>query len=160
MPPMSRVISIHYTLTNDSGEELDSSRGGTPLTYLEGVGNIIPGLEEEVAKLQKGDAKTVKVKAADAYGEKRSDLVMEVPRSQFPPDVEIKVGDRFQTQHGPHAPIFQVRKVTETHVMIDGNHPLAGVDLTFAVEVTEIRPATDEEITHGHAHGPDGHHHH
>ncbi len=157
---MSRVISIHYTLTNDSGEELDSSRGGDPLTYLEGVGNIIPGLETEVAKLQSGEKKTVKVKAADAYGEKRPDLVMEVPRSQFPADIQIKVGDRFQTQHGPHAPVFQVKKVTDSHVTIDGNHPLAGVDLTFAVEVTEVRAATEEEVAHGHAHGPGGHHHH
>jgi FKBP-type peptidyl-prolyl cis-trans isomerase SlyD len=156
----TRVVVFHYTLTDSEGTEIDSSRGGDPLAILEGAGNIIPGLEVELKKLASGDKKKINVAAKDAYGEKNSDMVMEVPLTQFPSDVKIKVGDRFRTSDDHYSPVFCVMKVTDSHVTIDGNHPLAGKDLTFDVEITEIRDASDEELAHGHVHGPGGHHHH
>lgn len=155
----NRVVTFHYTLTDSEGTELDSSRSGDPLGYLEGSGNIIPGLETELKKLRVGEKKKVTVAAKDAYGEKNADMVMEVPRTQFPADVDIKVGDRFRTSDDQYAPVFMVMKITESHVTIDGNHPLAGKELTFDVEITEIRDASEEELSHGHVHGPGGHHH-
>jgi FKBP-type peptidyl-prolyl cis-trans isomerase SlyD len=161
-PTMStspRVVSIHYTLTDDKGTVLDSSQGAEPLQYLEGAGNIIPGLEKAVGLLNVGDKKKIKVAAAQAYGEKREDMVLEVPRTQFPPDMQMKVGDRFRGGPDDHAPVFTVMGVEGDKVKLDGNHPLAGQDLTFDVEVTEVRAASSEEVSHGHAHGPHGHHH-
>lgn len=155
-----RVVSIHYTLTDDSGKELDSSRGGEPLQYLEGAGNIIPGLEREVQQMNTGDKRKVKVAAKEAYGEKRDDMMIEVPRAQFPSDMAIKVGDRFRGGADAHSPMFTVVGLEGDKVKLDGNHPLAGQNLNFDVEVTETRAATSEEVSHGHAHGPGGHHHH
>ena len=159
MSAKARVVSIHYTLTDDQGAVLDSSQGSQPLQYLEGAGNIIPGLEQEVSRMKTGDKKKVKIPAAQAYGEKREDMLLEVPRTQFPADMTLKVGDRFRGGAEDHAPIFTVLAVGEEKVSLDGNHPLAGKDLNFDVEVTEMRDATAEEMSHGHAHGPHGHHH-
>lgn len=156
----ARVISIHYTLTDDKGAVLDSSQGSEPLQYLEGAGNIIPGLERSVGLMNVGDKKKVTIAAKDAYGEKRDDMVIEVPRSQFPSDMTPKVGDRFRGGADDHAPVFTVLKVADDKITLDGNHPLAGQDLHFEVEVTEMRAATADEMSHGHAHGPGGHHHH
>ncbi len=153
-----RVISFHYTLTDPAGKKLDSSVGRVPMTFLEGVGQIIPGLESELLKMKSGDKKTVTVKAADAYGEKNPANIVDVPRDKLPAP-NVKVGDRFRAGGGSHAPVVLVVKVTDTHATLDGNHPLAGVDLTFAVEVTAIRDATEAELEHGHAHGPEGHGH-
>lgn len=153
----ARVITMHYTLTDKGGTVLDSSAGEAPLAYLEDAGNIIPGLEEAVKKLSVGDKKKINIAAADAYGEFNQELVMEVPRKQFPSDSKVKVGDRFRT--GSQSPVFTVMEVTDSAVKIDGNHPLAGQDLTFDVEILEIRAATEEELAHGHVHGEHGHHH-
>lgn len=154
-----RVVSIHYTLTDDKGAEIDSSRGGEPLQYLEGAGNIIPGLEKEVSQMSTGDKKKVKIPAKDAYGEKREDMVIDVPRTQFPKDMALKVGDRFRGGADDHSPMFTVIGIEGESVKLDGNHPLAGQNLNFDVEVTEARAATKDEMSHGHAHGPGGHHH-
>ncbi len=157
---MPRVVSMHYTLTDDAGEILDSSReGGEPLLYLEGAGNIIPGLEKALLALKAGDKTKVKVPAVDAYGEKRDDMVTKVPVSQFGQGMAPKVGDRFQSGPGHHSPIFTVVGVEGDQITLDGNHPLAGKDLTFDVEITSVRSATKEEVSHGHAHGEGGHHH-
>ncbi len=154
-----RVVSIHYTLTDDKGAEIDSSRGGEPLQYLEGAGNIIPGLEKEVSQMKAGDKKKVSIPAKDAYGEKRDDMVIDVPRTQFPSDMALKVGDRFRGGADAHAPMFTIMEIEGDKVKLDGNHPLAGQNLNFDVEVTEARDATKDEVSHGHAHGPGGHHH-
>lgn len=156
-----RVISFHYTLTDEAGEVLDSSAGDAPLTYLEGVGQIIPGLENELASLLVGSKKKVVIPADQAYGEHDQALVMDIPRAQFASQ-EVKVGDQFQaslTGDPEEASLFSVLAVTDEKVTVDGNHPLAGMALTFDVEVTDIRDATDVELAHGHAHGPGGHHH-
>jgi FKBP-type peptidyl-prolyl cis-trans isomerase SlyD len=139
----ARVISFHYTLTDPKGETLDSSTGRSPLSYVEGQGQIIPGLEIELAKLNTGDKKRIEVKAQHAYGLRNSDLVFEVAKDRLPSQ-EIKVGDRFRSHASP-VPLT-VTKVTDSHVTLDANHPLADVDLTFDVEVTEMREATDEDL--------------
>jgi FKBP-type peptidyl-prolyl cis-trans isomerase SlyD len=153
-----KVISFHYTLTDSAGTTLDSSAGGEPLTFLEGVGQIVPGLESHLRNMKVGDKKHVTVKAKDGYGEKDPKNVVEVLLEQMPTR-GIKVGDRFRAGRETHSPVVTAVKVTDTHVTLDGNHPLAGMDLTFDVEVTEVRVATEEELAHGHVHGSGGHAH-
>ncbi|HVM59601.1 MAG TPA: peptidylprolyl isomerase [Verrucomicrobiae bacterium] len=152
------VISFHYTLTDPTGTTLDSSAGSEPLTFLEGSGQIISGLEAEIRGMKVGDKKHVTVKAQDAYGAHDASNVMEVPLDKMP-SKSIKVGDRFRAGKDSHAPVVTATKVTDTHVTLDGNHPLAGMDLTFDVEITQVRAATADELAHGHVHGPGGHHH-
>ncbi|MFZ4713600.1 MAG: FKBP-type peptidyl-prolyl cis-trans isomerase [Bacteriovoracaceae bacterium] len=156
----ARVIGFHYELKDTAGTVLDSSFGQDPFLFLEDQQQIIPGLEKELKKLNKGDKKVIEVKAPEAYGDIRADLVMTVKKDQFPSGRNVQVGDRFQVNNHPDNPVFEVKKIEENDVHIDGNHPLAGKDLFFNVEVIEMRTATAEELAHGHAHGPDGHHHH
>lgn len=153
------VVVIHYTLTNDAGEVLDSSAGGEPLSYIHGGGNIIPGLEEALEGKGAGDKLQVAVPAEKAYGTHDAELVQQVPKRAFQGVGEVKAGMRFtaQTEHGPRQVV--VTRVAGDMVTVDGNHPLAGQALNFAVEITEVRAATAEELAHGHVHGPGGHHH-
>ena len=153
-----RVISFHYTLTNPSGEKLDSSEGSSPLSFIEDTGHLIRGLETELQKLKVGDKKRVAVKAKDAYGIRDEKKVVEVARNKMP-NQQLKLGDKFRGGKDDHSPILTVTKLTDSSVTLDGNHELAGVDLTFDVEITGIRDATKEELSHGHVHGPGGHHH-
>jgi FKBP-type peptidyl-prolyl cis-trans isomerase SlyD len=157
---MKRVIGFHYTLTDKSGTVLDSSDGSEPLYFLESTQQIIPGLEKVLVLLSVGDKRKVEVKAADAYGDVNQELVIKVKRTQFPPGAELKMGDQFQVNEDPNSPVFTVIDLNEVEVTVDGNHPMAGKDLFFDVEIMASRPATQEEISHGHAHGPGGHHHH
>lgn len=154
-----KVVSFHYTLKDGKGNVLESSFGDEPLSYLEGVGQIIPGLESALMGLKIGDKKSVAVKAAEAYGEHDKEMVVEVPRQQIPkPDVQV--GDQFHADSGHgHAQVVVVTAVTDTHVTVDANHPLAGQDLHFDVEITGVREATKEELEHGHIHGAGGIHH-
>jgi FKBP-type peptidyl-prolyl cis-trans isomerase SlyD len=153
------VASFHYTLTDGSGKTLDSSAGHDPLSYLHGAGNIIPGLESALEGKVVGDKLTVAVPAAQAYGVRDDALIQELPSSMFSGIEQIEIGMEFhaETEHGMQ--VVTVTKVDGDKVTIDGNHPLAGIDLTFDVEITEVRPATEDELTHGHAHGAGGHHH-
>lgn len=153
----ARVITFHYTLTDPDGNELDSSQGGQPMSFVEGVGQIIPGLESELGKLSPGDKQQITVAAKDAYGDRNEEHVIEVPVEKMPAR-EVKVGDRFQVGEEDHASVVTVTGVEGDTVTLDGNHPLAGVDLTFDVEVTAIREATADELAHGHVHGPGGAH--
>ena len=153
------VISFHYTLTDSAGKELDSSAGSDPLTFLTGVGQIIAGLEKQLHGMKPGDKRRIEVQSAEAYGPHDPKNVTEMPLAKMPTQ-KIKVGDRFRAGDGQHAPVVTVTKITGSQVTLDGNHPLAGLDLTFDVEITAVRPATDEESAHGHAHGAGGHHHH
>ena len=154
-----QVIGFHYTLKDKEGTTIDSSVGATPLLFLEGSGQIIPGLEKELLPMTVGDKKSVEIKAPDAYGDVVEDLRLSVAKTQFPEGADIKVGDQFQVNEEPSAPIFTIVDIQETEVKIDGNHPLAGHDLFFEVEVTEKREATSDEVAHGHAHGAGGHQH-
>lgn len=156
---MKKVISFHYTLKNKEGATIDSSSGAEPMMYLEGAGQIIPGLEEALKSTKVGDKKHVEVKAAEAYGEYRAELKFDVPRTQFPKDEKIEVGMQFQaSSKDGHHEVFTVTSVSDAQVGVDGNHPLAGHDLFFDVEIVDSRDATLEEIKHGHAHGPHSHH--
>lgn len=153
------VVSFHYTLKDDSGEVLDSSSGREPLSYLHGHGNIIPGLEKALEGTAVGHRSEVSVAAAEAYGETNPDLVFEAPREHFPAEMKLEEGTRVYAE-GPEGPVsFTVVRLTDSGAVLDGNHPLAGKQLYFDVEVVEIRPATQEEVTHGHVHGEGGHHH-
>jgi FKBP-type peptidyl-prolyl cis-trans isomerase SlyD len=154
-----QVVSIHYTLTNDAGEILDRSAAGEPLTYLHGHGNLIPGLERELAGKNTGDKLQVKILPADAYGEYDKALVQRVPRRALKGVPEVRVGLRLQAQTAQGTQAVTVTQLTGDLVTLDGNHPLAGQNLNFEVEVAEVRAATAEELQHGHAHGPGEHHH-
>lgn len=153
------VVSIHYTLTNDKNETLDSSAGSDPLVYLHGNGNIIPGLENALAGKSTGDKLSVKVAPADAYGEFDKNLIQKVPRRAFKGISNVKTGMQFQMQTNAGPRMVTVTGVQGDMVTVDGNHPLAGQNLNFEVEVTDVREATEEELAHGHVHGPGGHHH-
>lgn len=153
------VVSIHYKLTNDKGEVLDSSEGGDALVYLHGAGNIIKGLEAGLIGKRAGDKLDVKVAPADGYGERDERLVQEVPRDAFQGVDEITAGMRFQAEGPNGATSVIVAAVTDDTVTVDGNHALAGENLNFAVEITEVREATKEELEHGHVHGAGGHQH-
>lgn len=153
------VVTIHYTLTSDAGETLDSSAGGDPLAYLHGRGNLIRGLESELEGRTAGDSLEVRVAPGEAYGEVDPTLVQDVPRDRFAGIGDIELGMRFQTQTAQGPRIAVVTGVSEQSVQLDGNHPLAGQHLNFAVEIIEVRAATMEELAHGHVHGPGGHHH-
>jgi len=154
-----RVVSIEYTLTDDEGTVLDSSRGREPLVYLHGVGQMIPGLEAALADKGAGDALQVRVLPADAYGERDDTLVQKASRSQLQGVDEIEVGMQFQAGGPQGRQIVTVVSIDGDQVTLDANHPLAGVPLTFAVEVVGVRAATPQELQHGHIHGPHGHDH-
>ena len=141
-----KVVSIDYTLTNPDGQVLDSSQGRGPLTYLQGRGNIIPGLERELEGKNQGDQVRVTVPAADAYGERDERLVQAVPRDAFKGVDKVEAGMRFQAT-GPNGAqgIVTVLKVDPEQITIDANHPLAGVPLTFDVKVVDVREATEAE---------------
>lgn len=147
------VVSMHYKLTDEKGEELDSSNGRDPLKYLHGASNIVPGLERALAGKAAGDNVQVVVQPDDGYGEVNPQMVQTVPRSAFEGATEIKAGMQFQAQ-GPEGQVqmITVTDVTGDDVTVDGNHPLAGQVLHFDVSVEEVRSATEEELSHGHAH--------
>jgi FKBP-type peptidyl-prolyl cis-trans isomerase SlyD len=153
------VAYFHYTLTNDAGDVLDSSDGREPLPYLHGKGNIVVGLEKELAGKQAGDKLTVKVSPEEGYGVRNEELVQKVPRRAFQGVANLEPGMQFQAESNMGPVSVVVTAVTGDMVTVDGNHPLAGETLHFAVEITEVREATVEEVLHGHVHGAGGHHH-
>ncbi|EZQ09983.1 FKBP-type peptidyl-prolyl cis-trans isomerase [Acinetobacter sp. Ver3] len=152
------VVLFNYKLTNAEGETLDQSQG-EPLAYLQGAGNIIPGLEKAMLGKTTGDKFTVTIPAAEAYGEYNTDLVQEVPKQMFQGVDNIEAGMQFQAQTDDGVQIVTVKAVEGENIIVDANFPLAGQDLTFDVEIVEIREATQEELDHGHVHGVGGHHH-
>jgi len=153
------VVSFHYKLRDENGEELESSRGGDPAAYLHGHGNIIPGLEDAMNGKATGESFSVTVPAAEAYGERDPYKLQRVPvkhlvyRGKLAPGMVVQLN----TEHGLRA--VTVLKAGRHSADIDTNHPLAGKALTFDIEVVEVRAASEEEIEHGHVHGPGGHHH-
>jgi len=151
-----KVASIHYTLRDGHGNILDTSSGREPLTYLQGAGNLIAGMEEGLEGKLKGDKFNLKISPEKGYGVKDDQLVQKVPRSAFG-NQKIEKGMQFQTNQGQ---VVTVTEVGLSEITVDANHPLAGVELNFAVEVMSIRDATSDELSHGHVHGPGGHHHH
>jgi FKBP-type peptidyl-prolyl cis-trans isomerase SlyD len=153
------VASFHYTLTDDQGQVIDSSQGREPLAYLHGSGQIVPGLEKAMEGRSVGDKFNVDVAPEEGYGPRHAELQQDLPRAAFQGVDDIQPGMQFQGR-GPQGPIsVVVTKVEGDTVSIDGNHPLAGQTLHFAVEVTEVREASAEELQHGHVHGAGGHQH-
>ena len=154
-----KVVTIHYTLTDNEGTVIDKSEDGS-FAYLHGANNIIPGLENALVGKIAGDELTVSVAPEDGYGSRDDAMLQQVPKTMFEDTSQIAVGSQFHAQ-GPNGEmlVVTVREVGDEHVVVDGNHPLAGVDLNFDVKVVEVRDASDEEIEHGHAHGNGGHHH-
>ncbi len=153
------VVGVHYTLTDSEGETIDAS-GDEPLEYLHGADNIVAGLERALDGRPIGDRLDVVVAPEDAYGPREDIPLQQVPRDQFPADADIGPGTQFfaEDENGEVEPVWVV-EVDDEAVLLDIQHPLAGVELHFAVEVLSLRQATPEELEHGHPHGPGGHHH-
>lgn len=154
-----KVVSINYTLKDDSGTILDSSEGREPLAYIHGMGNIIPGLESQLTGKSVGDSLKVSVAPADGYGEFDLAQVVQVSRSQFEGVPELKVGMQFTASSQEGHQVVTITNIENDTVTVDGNHPLAGKTLHFDVTVMDIRNASADELSHGHVHGPGGHHH-
>ncbi len=151
----NKVAMVHYTGTlPENGEVFDSSAGREPLTFLVGHKNMIPGFERELMGASVGDKVEFTLSADEAYGEHNPDAIQKVPKDMFG-DITPEIGMTLMSDMGP----FRVTEISDDVVTVDFNHALAGKSLTFNVEVVEIRDATEEEIAHGHAHGPGGHHH-
>jgi FKBP-type peptidyl-prolyl cis-trans isomerase SlyD len=149
-----KVAAIHYTLRDNGGKILDSSSGRDPLYYLHGAGNLIPGMEEGLEGKVKGDKFDLKVSPEKGYGIRDEKLIQKVPVKAFG-GKKVEKGMQFRSGHGG---VVTVTTIEGESVTVDGNHPLAGVELNFAVEIMEVRAATQDEISHGHVHGPGGHH--
>jgi FKBP-type peptidyl-prolyl cis-trans isomerase SlyD len=151
------VVVIDYTLTGPDGKVIDSTKGKESLPYLHGSGNLIPGLERALEGKSAGDNIKVTVAPEDAYGVRDEKLVQAVPRTAFQGVPDIKVGMQFRSQNNA---VVTITKIDGDNVTVDANHALAGLALAFEVDIKDIRKATEEELAHGHVHGPGGHHHH
>ena len=148
------VVSIHYTLKDDTGEVLDASEGREPLDYIHGSGQIIPGLENALEGKSKGEELAVVIEPENGYGTRDESLVHEVPKSEFEVPDEIEVGMQFRVGDEGGTLIMVVAGVGDEVVTLDGNHPLAGVTLSFDVSIADVREATEEEIKASqHVHG-------
>ena len=155
-----QVVSFHYTLKDKDGNVIDQSVGGDPLTYLHGHHNIIPGLESHMTKKKVGDKLKVHVTPENGYGSYDPEKRFLIERAQLP-DVELEPGMALELHAEDGETLMAaIVAVDEQAVEVDANHPMAGQDLFFEVEVMDIRGASPEEIEHGHVHGPGGHHHH
>jgi FKBP-type peptidyl-prolyl cis-trans isomerase SlyD len=153
-----QIVSLDYRLTDEHGELIDSSEEGEPLVYLHGHGQIVPGLETALDGKPVGHSDRVVVTPVDGYGESDPELIFIEPKASFGFDVEVGAMLEARDPDG-EAYEYQVVAVTNEGVTLDGNHPLAGKTLHFEVTVTGVRPASEEELAHGHAHGEGGHHH-
>ncbi len=154
-----KVVAFNYTLKDEDGNVLDSSEGTDALEYLHGADNIIPGLEAALDGKSVGDEVNAVITPDQAYGERRDELVEQVPREHLQeiPDLEVGTQLEANTPDGPR--VVQVVAMDDDHVTVDANHPLAGMTLHFDVNVASVRDATAEEVEHGHPHDPDAHEH-
>lgn len=133
------TVRIHYTGRLDDGSVFDSSEGRDPLEFTLGTGQVIAGFDQAVTGMAAGDEQTVTIPAADAYGPRREEMVFTVPRIQFPPDLEIHIGQKLEMQQGNHIAVVSVTTIAKDEVTLDANHPLADQDLTFDLKLVEIR---------------------
>ena len=149
------VVTLDYTL-KVAGEVVDSSEGGDPIVFLQGHGQIIPGLESALYGMGIGESKNVQVKPEQGYGDVDEKAFTVIPRNEFPSDIPLEpgVGLRLRDEDG-EVMDAQIASVDENNIRLDFNHPLAGKDLHFSVTVVDLREATREEIEHGHVHGDD-----
>ena len=151
-----KVAVIHYKLTDSEGQVIDSSEGQEPMPYLHGAANLVPGLEKELIGKAAGDKLSVVVTPEDGYGHKDAAMIQELPRTSFGGVDEIEVGMEFHAETENGMQVVEVIELTDETVTIDGNHPLAGVELHFDIEVVEVRDATATELEHGHIHAAGG----
>lgn len=152
------VVSMHYKLTDNEGNVVDKSEE-TPLAYLHGHGQIVPGLEKELEGKNKGDSLSVKVEPEEGYGVYANELCVKVQKEHLQEIPNLQVGMQVEGESPEGVAIFTVIAIDDENVTLDGNHPLAGETLNFDVQIESVRPATDEELSHGHAHGEGGHVH-
>jgi len=154
-----KVAVLNFTLKNKEGEIIDQTNDGT-FAYLQGARNLIPGLENALENKKSGDKINIVIEPKDAYGEHSPGKVERVPLSMFPDDVEIVEGMQFESDSSDGETIIvTVKEIEAGEVVVDGNHPMAGVQLHFDVELVEVREATAQELEHGHVHGAHGHDH-
>ena len=155
------VVTMNYTLRDDTETIIDSSGDSGPFPYIHGAGGIIPGLESALEGKAVGDEIKIRIPPEEGYGERDEGLLQSVPRSSFEGVEDIAVGMQFQTpmEGDEGMQVVTVVMVDEEQVTVDANHPLSGVPLNFEVTIVEVRDATEEEIEHGHVHGPGGHEH-
>lgn len=160
-PGTQKVITFNYTLKDEQGNILDSSDKEGAISFLTGSNQIIPKLEEELVGMLIGSKRNIRINAADAYGEYEPDAIQNVNRAEFPKEMNLEIGQSYyaNTPEGGQMP-FLIKEIKNDEVIIDFNHPLAGVNLEFDVHLVDLRLATEEELTHGHVHGAGGHHHH
>ena len=154
-----RVVTLANILKDNDDNIIDQSDDGS-FCYLHGASNIIPGLESALAGKLSGDELSVSIPPEEAYGVREDEKIQNVPREMFPPEQEIEPGMQFHAQSPDgNTLVVTIAKVEEESVVVDGNHPLAGVHLNFDVRIMDVREATSEELDHGHVHGPGGHQH-
>ena len=152
-----KVVSMHYTLHVD-GKVVDTSEGGEPLEFIQGMGHIIPGLEHELYDMEVGQSKNVTVPAKEGYGEPDDNAFMDVPREAFPTDVPLDKGTELELRDQSGNPVYaRIDDVSDQNIRLNMNHPLAGKELHFDVKIAGLRPATDDEVSHGHVHNGDHH---
>lgn len=156
----NKVVTFNYTLKDENGELLDSTEKEGPFSFITGNSQVLPGLEEALGSMIIGSKKNVKLAAADAYGEYNEEAIQNVKRNLFPEEAELEIGKTYfaHSPEGQHLQ-FVITKVAADDITVNFNHPLAGKNLEFDVELLDVRDATPEEIQHGHVHGPGGHHH-
>ncbi len=154
------VVSIDYVLRDDEGDVVDSSEGEEPLAYIHGHEQIVPGLERALDGRVKGDTVDAKIEPKDGYGERDDKRILRITRDELPPGMKPAIGMEVgaEDEDGEHIP-FWITEVRDKEIVLDGNHPLAGKTLHFAVKIVDVRAATKEELSHGHVHGTGGHHH-
>lgn len=157
----NKVVTMNFTLTDETGNVLDSTDAGGPFSFISGTGTVLPKLEEAVSIMMIGTKKQLKLEAKDGYGEYNEDAVQSVGKENFPEDFILEAGMEYMASNpdGVQMP-FIITNVEDETVTVDFNHPLAGKKLHFDLELLDVRDATAEELAHGHVHGADGHHHH
>lgn len=157
----NKVVTMNFTLTDDHGNVLDSTAQGGPFSYISGKNMVLPKLEEAVNGMLIGSKKNLKLEAKDGYGNYNDDAVQVVGKENFPEDFVLEVGMEYMASNpdGVQMP-FTISNVDGEEITVDFNHPLAGKNLNFDIELLNVRDATVEELSHGHVHGSGGHHHH
>lgn len=155
----NKVVSIDYILTNAKGEVLDQSSQNRPLQYIQGQGQLIPGLERILEGKSAGEAVKAQIPAKDAYGDRDEELMQMLPKENFAEIPDLRVGMELEAEGDDGIRVITVVGIEKDQVVVDGNHPLAGMDLSFDVKIVGVRDATEDELGHGHVHGPGGHHH-
>lgn len=153
------VVTLTYRVTDTQGNLVDE--GAQPLVYLHGgYDGIFPLLEEKLHGKSAGESLEVRLEPDDAFGDYDAELVLIEPRNLFPDNIEVGMQFERGSEDGDDDELYTITDITEDKVVVDGNHPLAGMALNFSCTVADVRPATAEELNHGHVHGPEGHHHH